>query len=304
MSDHPLPTEAEVRGWLRDRRNWGRWGDDDQVGAVNLITAQKRLEAIALVRSGRTHSLSRPYPKAPGPNNPQPAQHFLRTEPRAGGSGAALDYYGFMFHGRAMTHLDALCHVWDADGMWNGRDPKTELDPSGATWADITAWSGGIITRGVLLDVPRHRGSPYVTVEAPVHGWELEAIAEAQGVAVGAGDAVLVYSGFEAYRDAQPDDFGREPIPGLHASCIAYVRDHDVALLGWDMLDSKPADYGLAWGVHGVIYSYGVALLDNALLAPLAAACAAEGRHEFLLMVLPLRVEGGTGSPVNPVVMF
>ena len=196
-----------------------------------------------------------------------------------GAAGAALDYYGFMFHGRAMTHLDALCHVWDADGMWNGRDPKTELDPSGATWADITAWSGGIITRRVLLDVPRHRGSPYVTVEAPVHGWELEAIAEAQGVAVGAGDAVLVYSGFEAYRDAQPDDFGREPFPGLHASCIAYVRDHDVALLSWDMLDSKPADYGLAWGVHGVIYSYGVALLDNALLAPLAAACAAEGRH-------------------------
>ena len=83
-----------------------------------------------------------------------------------------------------------------------------------------------------------------------------------------------------------------------------FIRDKDVSLLGWDMMDARPNEYDLAWPVHGVIFSFGVALLDNALLEPLANACGEEGRYEMLLCVLPLNVQGGTGSPVNPIAIF
>ena len=216
-----------------------------------------------------------------------------------------MDYYGIMYPGYAATHVDALCHVWDENGMWNGRDPDDVITFNGATFGDITAWRGGIITRGVLLDVPRFRGEPYVTVGRPVHGGELAEIATAQNVEVEAGDALLVYSGREAYQADHPDDFfGRPPSPGLHGSCASFIRERDVALLGWDMMDARPDEFGLIWPVHSVLYSFGVALLDNALLQPLTEACAEEGRSVFMIMVLPLPVEGGTGSPVNPIVMF
>ena len=95
-----------------------------------------------------------------------------------------------------------------------------------------------------------------------------------------------------------------EEAAALHASCMGYIRDRDVSMLVWDMMDARPNEYELGWAVHPVIYAFGVALVDNALLQPLAEACAEEGRYEFLLVVAPLRVPGGTGSPVNPLVIF
>ena len=121
------------------------------------------------------------------------------------------------------------------------------------------------------------------------------------------GDALVVYSGREAWNEANPDQIcgsNSAERPGLHASCLPFIRDNDVSVLSWDMMDLTPNGYDLPWSVHGSIFAYGVALQDNALLQPLAEACAQEGRYEFLLMILPLRVEGGTGSPVNPVAMF
>ncbi len=303
MTDDMQLTAEQVLAARAAGRNWGRWGDDDAVGALNLVTPEKRLAALRLARTGRTVSLSRPYPKTPGPTNPTPAQHFMRVSDRGQGSGAVVDYYGFVYHGQSMTHLDALCHVWDADGMWQGRDPARELTGDGARFADVTAWSGGIVTRGVLLDVPRHRGTGYVTADRPVHGAELAEIARAEGVAIEPGDALVVYSGYEAYLE-DGNALEARVRPGLHASCAPFIRERDVSLLVWDMMDAYPTEHGVPWPVHGVIFAYGVALLDNAHLRTLAQACAEEGRWEFLLMVLPLVVEGGTGSPVNPVAMF
>ena len=292
--DPRMPTQAEVESWYTDRRNWGRWGDDDQKGAVNLITPEKSAAAAGLVKSGRKVSMSRVF---------EPEQHFLRKSPRAGGAGAVVDYYGFIYHGQTITHIDALCHMWDSDGMWQGRDAAVEVTTQGAAFGSIDAWSDGIVTRGVLLDVPRHRGGPHVTPDRPVHGWELEAIAQAQGVEVEPGDALLVYSGKDPYMRAG-GDYGGGDRPGLSVTCARFIRDHDVALLGWDMMDARPDPYGLAFPVHGVLFNYGVALLDNALLEPLAAACAEEGRYEFMFMGLPLKVARGTGSPANPIAMF
>jgi len=277
------------------RRNWGRWGQDDQMGAVNLITPAKRAAAAGLVKTGRTVSLSRPF---------QPEQHFIRINDRGAGRWV-VDYYGFMYHGVTVTHVDALCHIWDQNGMWNGRDPAREIDTNGARFADITAFGNGLITRGVLLDVPRHRRGSHVTPDRPVDAAELEAIAKAQGVAVEPGDALLVYSGRETFvRENAAYGSAADSRPGLHTSCARFIRDRDVSILGWDMMDARPDKSGHPWPVHGVLYSYGVVLLDNALLEPLAQACAEEQRYEFMFMALPLKVTRGTGSPVNPIALF
>src|SRR5438093_243475 len=92
--------------------------------------------------------------------------------------------------------------------------------------------------------------------------------------------------------------------PGLHVSCLPFLRDHDVSVLVWDMLDHLPIGYDIPWAVHAAIFAYGVALLDNALLEPLAKACVEEGRDEFMLVISPLAVLGGTGSPANPLAVF
>ena len=303
MPERPIPTRAEVESYFAERNNWGRWGADDQVGAVNLITTDKRLRAASLVRSGRAVSLSREFPKTPAPNNPTPAQHYMGLLDRGAGA-AAIDFYGISYHGTASTHLDALCHVWDQNGMWNGRKPEEEIRFDGTRWGAVTNWSTGIITRGVLLDVPRFRGEPFVTHERPIHGWELEDVARAQGVTLEPGDALVVYGGREAWDRVNPT-WGSSPTrPGLHISCLPFIRDNDAALLVWDMMDHQPNGYDLPWAVHGAIFAYGVGLVDNALLEPLAAACAEEGRYEFMLMVLPLVVVGGTGSPANPVALL
>ena len=286
-------TEPDYAEMYRDRRNWGRWGTDDQVGAINLITAEKRAAAAALVRNGRTVSLSRVF---------EPPQHFITKSSATGSGGYVMDYLGFIYHGSTVTHIDALCHIWDQDGMWQGRDPAVEITTQGANFGDITHWSDGIITKGVLIDVPRHRGTPHVTSDQPVRGTELEEIANAQGVTVEPGDALLVHSGWESYT-ASGDD-GRRGRPGLHPSCAEFIRDRDVALLGWDLMDARSGVGDLPWPVHGVLFNFGVALLDNARFEPLAAACIDEGRHEFMFMLSPLNVARGTGSPANPIAMF
>ncbi len=234
----------------------------------------------------------------------------MRTVPRGKG-GFSADYYGIFYHGVASTHIDALCHTWDEGGMWNGRDPKQEITFDGATFGSVEHWSEGIVTRGVMLDVPRHRGTAHVTQDRPVHGWELDDIVKARGITLEPGDAVCVYSGRDAWQAANPDTpYGRpfgggaNERPGLHVSCLPFLRDRDVAVLVWDMLDHIPIGYDIPWAVHAAIFAYGVALLDNALLEPLAQACREEGRDEFMLVIAPLRVRGGTGSPANPLALF
>ncbi|MYH76276.1 MAG: cyclase family protein [Acidimicrobiaceae bacterium] len=304
----------DINAYLAEHRNWGRWGHDDQLGALNLITAEKRRSSAAAVRTGRTVSLSRPLPTGPGPDNPHPARHFMQRFPRDPGGGVAVDFIGVNCHGLALTHVDALCHVWSESGMWNGRDPDEEISFDGAAFGGIEAWRDGIVTRGVLLDVPRYRGQPFVTFEEPVHGAELEAIAESQGVEIEPGDAVAVYCGREEWSRRHGPWGGMtgagslpsasDERPGLHASCLRFIRETDTAVLVWDMMDLTPYGLAIPWAVHAAAWAFGVALVDNALLEPLSHACEQEGRYEFQLVVAPLQIPGGTGSPVNPLAIL
>jgi hypothetical protein len=300
------PSEDDVRGWLAERRNWGRWGEDDQRGAFNLITPETIVEAARLVRTGVRVSLARPLPTAPGPSNPFPVIHTMHKHDHGhpSGSGESGDTVTATWHGPLMTHLDALCHVWDGHGMWNGRDPDVEIGLEGTRWGGIEQWREGFICRGILLDVPRHRGEPYVTLERPVHGSELVEIAAASGIEPRAGDAVVVYCGLAAY-EREHGPMRAELRPGLHASCMPVIRDWDCSLLVWDMQDLTPSGYdAAAWSVHGVLYAYGVGLVDAVVLEPLVEECHRQSRNEFLVIVLPLFIQGGTGSAVNPVAVF
>jgi len=138
-----------------------------------------------------------------------------------------------------------------------------------------------------------------------VHGWELEEIAAEQGVTIEPGDAVCVYSGREQFAASNGGVWTRgAERPGLHASCLPFIRDNDISLLVWDMMDAAPNEYDVPWPVHGAIFAYGVSLVDNSLLEPLAKVCAEEGRYEFMFSLNPLVVIGGTGSPANPIAVF
>jgi kynurenine formamidase len=303
----PIPSEEEVKGYFDICTNWGRWGPDDDAGTINLITPAKRKEAASMVKSGRSVSCARVWNTVGGPGNWNPAQHFVRTW-----QDACIDYIGISYHGYATTHIDALRHIF-ADGKgYNGR-PASDVTSAGAKFGSVDAWSTGITTRGVLIDIPKLRGTDFVDIDSPVRGWEIEAAAEAEGVELRSGDAVLVYSGREKYCPAHPDRApGAPPSPGLHADVCPVLKKHDIALLGWDQLDARPSGYDLfdnpprpGGPVHVLAIVYmGLPLLDNAILQPLAEACAEEGRYEFMLTLNPLIVRGGTGSPVNPIATF
>lgn len=299
---------------LSDRKNWDRWGSEDEIGAMNLINSKKHIEALSLVRFGELISLSRKFPKEPGPGNPWPGQVYLKTKARGNG-GAVTDYLGISYHGLSCTHIDALCHVWDQGQMWNGRQPEDVIHGTGSKWGDIDKWGDGLLTRGVLLDIPRFRDVLCVELDEPVHGWELEKVCDSTGLQIQPGDALVIHSGRDAWEHkygrpwgsgdfSAVGDFGREERPGLHASCLEFIRDTNCSMLIWDMMEKIPDELGLDWSIHAAIPSFGIGLVDNAFTEPLAKACVTYDVSEFLVVIAPLRIEGGTGSPVNPLAML
>jgi hypothetical protein len=305
-----LDTGEAVLAYLREHSNWGRWGDDDELGALNLVTAQKRLSALGLARTGQTVSLSRPVVLAPVDDDPAPATLETIVVPRGPDAGSVIDRLAITCHNTAITHIDSLCHIWDRDGNWNGRKPDDIIQPGGVSFGGIEAFGNGIITRGLLFDVPAHRGTDYVTQDRPVTGAELDEIARSTGIEPAPGDAICVYSGRDRW-DAQLPPWGagsrdaaQSVRPGLHASCLRFLRETDAAMLVWDMMDMRPSGVDIAFTIHGAVWAFGLALVDNAELGALAAACRSQGRHEFALCVAPLPIAGGTGSAVNPIAVL
>jgi len=288
--------------------NWGRWGQDDQRGTTNFLGAHSVLRAAAAIKTGISISLANPLALQEAENNPIPASRTIRQRSHVDG-GAATDVISVDYHGLATTHLDALCHIWDSHGIYNGHDPAEVISEDGAVWGDVTVWRDGLVTRAVLLDVCGARGVDCVELDAPVTGDELSAIAS--GLDVQPGDAVVVYCGRERWDAREPHSWGAErlrdgvsPRPGLHSSCVGFFRECDAGILVWDMLDALPVDPPVAWPVHRAIHDLGMALVDNAQLGPVVEHCRATGVHEFALVVAPLVVPGGTGSPVNPIAIF
>ena len=310
--------EPVTRDWMErvfeSTRNWGRWGSADERGALNFITPEKRAEAAGLVRDGVPTSCARDFPVQPSAENPRPAQHHMLV---AGddfeslglpGLGATMDFIGVAFHGMATSHLDALCHVVVGGRIYNGF-AASEVKSTGARRDSIMVASDGIVSRGVLLDLPRLRGVDWLEPGERIGPDELERAEAAQEVRVEAGDVLLVATGRDARRAAKgPWDPNGVGLAGLDALCIPWLHDRRIAVLGSDgVSDALPGARIEGWPIpvhQCCLVGMGVHLLDNLALGELAHACAAHGRYEFLFVVAPLRVAGGTGSPVNPLAIF
>jgi kynurenine formamidase len=300
MSNWQAPTLSHVNAYFKELNNWGRWGHDDQLGTVNLMTPAKQATAQSLVRTGRTVSLARQIV-------PQPALTYYVSYPlQRERSEAVIDRFGLVYHGYSITHMDALCHVAFDGELYNGRPLKTSFTDAGALWCPIDPLFGGIMSRGVLLDVAAGRKEGYVTVGHPITPADLDAAAARAGITMAPGDVLVLRGGQAPFVRAHPDWVPRvSPHPGLHVSCLTWFREHDMAAIAWDMMDERPSGYaGYGFGTHLAIPFLGLTLIDNADPEQLAVACAEERRYEFLFTAAPLPLVGSTGAPTHPLAIF
>ncbi len=304
-------TTDDVAALLEKVSNWGRWGKEDQRGALNFITNEKRAAAAGLVRLGETVSLSLPLATRPSRDNPRPVTHLMIRSGIPGhplGSSGAADYFAIEPHGLATTHLDALCHHFWRGRMYNGFE-MNQVDFQGAHKCAIDVCSGGIVSRGVLLDIPRVRGVEWIEPGDAIYPEELEAAEREHRATVAEGDVLLIRTGrFKLRRAKGSGAIALGAMPGLHASCLQWLHERRIAVLGSDAIsDVLPSGYEapLAMPIHtGTLVMMGVHLIDNAELEPLADRCAELSRYEFMFSLLPLVLERGTGSPANPVALF
>ena len=303
-------TQADIERMMEELSNWGRWGPDDQLGAANLITPAKRLEAIATVREGITVSLEHRLLTEEAPDVPLPFQRRMLGVPDPTAEpeffGGVSDNYAISYHGYSHSHIDSLCHILYKGKMYNGVAQDT-ITEAGCATNSIANLQGGIVTRGVLLDIPRLKGVDYLDPGTPIYQEDLEAFEEMAGVVVRPGDALFVRTGRWARRAALgPWDLS-EAAAGLHASTMPWIKARDVAFLGSDgvsdVLPSQIEDVRLP--VHQLtIVAMGVDLFDNQDLEAVAETAARLNRWEFMLIAAPLAVETGTGSPVNVLAIF
>jgi kynurenine formamidase len=295
----------EVKALYDKVSNWGRWGNEDQRGALNFITPEKRAAAARLAKSGEIVSLSLPLSKETGPENPQPVQHMML---HVGAPVASLDYFAIAPHGMAFTHLDALCHVFRDGKMYNGFSHR-EVGRFGARKCAIDVTRDGIVSRGVLLDIPAAKKVEWLEPGEPIYPEDLDTAEKSHGVHVEEGDILLIRTGRHRRRKAKGAwDPRREGLPGLDASCLSWLHERRIAVLGCDAVsDLIPNGYDadLAMPIHvGTLVMMGIHLIDNADLEALSVACAKHERYEFLFAMAPLILEQGTASPVNPLAVL
>ena len=318
----------DILGYLDSLSNWGRWGDGDRLGTLNLVDAGCGRRAAGLVTEGLSVSCAHDIDPAAidpvhqfhrymvvsgeGLADRHRVPHMAGTAPGTRWS-PAREYLGMVFHGSLVTHLDALSHMsWDAR-TYNGYPAERVNSVSGAIDLPVSAMAAGITTRGVLFDVPRSRGLGALEPGTAVEVDELLRIESEQGVAVREGDVVFLRTGLV---QAVPPEPGatfnwHAPKSGWAASCLPWFRDRGVAVIGHDGANDAfpaPADYqaaGLPNPIHVVaLVALGLWLIDNLALEELASTCDRLGRWDFMLSLAPLRILGGTGSPVNPIATF
>jgi kynurenine formamidase len=313
---HEVPPQDVVLGYFRELSNWGRWGAADRLGTLNYITPEARRAAARGVEDGRAVGLG--WDIRPGlGGDPQrfmlltgEGQHDVeRLRPPgflgAGRIGFAVEHIAMSFHGAALTHLDALSHVFWDGRLYNDVPSARVTSHLGASEHDVRACADGIVGRGVLLDAVRWRGEPLAAGEA-LHPADLEAIEATQHVEVGRGDILLVHTGHDLRR-IQAGNPALAGCPGLAASCLPWLHRRQVAALGSDGAnDPDPVPYAeISRPIHAVgIVAMGLWLIDNLRLDALSSACSQAGRYTFLFQLHALPIAGATGSAVNPIALL
>jgi kynurenine formamidase len=290
--------------------NWNRWGKDDQLGAINLITPTKRKQAVNLVKEGVSFSMARSAEFENAVDNPQP---IVRKMTRVGvgapktGIGNTGDTFFISYHGYAHTHMDSLCHFLYNGKMYNGysQDVVTE---KGAANNSIINFKDGIITRGVLMDMARYKGVDYLEPGTRIYPEDLDGWEKKARVRVGSGDVILVRTGRWARRDAKgPWPIAQQGLAGLHMSCAKWLHARDVAVLGGDgAQDVLPSGVaGISQPIHAlVLVAMGMPIFDNCDLELIGKEAERRHRWEFLVTASTAAVPGATGSVLNPIATF
>ena len=289
------------------REAWQRWGEDDERGALNHIGSVQVRGAAALVRSGRVLSLAQPLsPRTPVPRHRAGIQHFMGRDGgdyaagarRPGGFQFAEDTVVLPLH--IGTHIDALCHAWYDDALYNGFPGSGTRSTSGATRCG-TDKMGPVVGRGVLLDVASVHGGPLPDGVA-IRPRDLEQAMKRAGVGIGNGDIVLIRTGW-AEHQGRADNVSFDGEPGLDIDSAVWLAEREIAALGADnfAVEVIPFAQGTVFPVHQrLIRDFGIPLMEGLLLHELATT----GCHEFLFVASPLPVVGGTGSPINPIAIL
>jgi kynurenine formamidase len=301
---------AEFRSLYRRLAQATTWGASDRRGALNNITTAQLRAAVGEVRSGTTVSLARPIENVPSADNPKPAKHemtgYAADRIRVPGLEFAADRFTMNVHGDADSHIDALCHVIYDDTLYNSVSVDT-LTPTGASMLSIGVASDGIVGRGVLLDIPRVRGTSWLEPGDSVTIDDLTAAERDQGLRVGRGDLLFVRVGHSRRRSELGPWNAADSRAGLHPTALQFVAERQVAALGSDgNSDTAPSTTeGVAFPVHVLaINAMGLHLLDYLQFEDLGQLCADENRWSFLCAIAPLRMPTATGSPVNPIAIL
>ena len=306
-----MPLTDELRELAQRVSNWGRWGPDDQRGTLNLITPDAVRRGAAAVRTGEAFSLAIPFdqtgPQWDGSGMPDRVNPELNTfAVNVAFTGDPADFTttddSFRMGSQAATHLDALAHVGYEGRLWNDT-PDTVVTDAGAAKLGIEH-DGAIATRGVLVDIARLKGVDHFEENYAITGDDLEAATAIGGVDVEAGDALLVRTGHMHHLRRGDRLKYSMPAPGLSTKSIEWIRDHDVALVATDTITYEVypcEDPNVFMPVHMIqLRDMGLAQGQNFNLDDLAAACAADGRIDFLLVATPLPLTGAAGAPVAP----
>ena len=294
-------TDDELEAMFERCSNSGKWGPDDELGTLNYITADKRIAAARLVRTGEVVALGRDIPLAASKVDPNPVRLMITY-----GNGPGIsDYFAMAPHGMTITHLDALAHFSFDDTLYNGRKRSATMSAGGARWGSIFAMRQGVLTRGVLLDVAAARGVPWYESDEYVTVADLEAAEQRQNVRVSSGDALFVRSGMERMEQERglQDTY---PRAGFHAECAEWMHAREVAIYGGDCIEKLPyPSERFPSPMHMIaLASMGLPILDWPALTALAATCNREARWDFLFTTAPMRLPGATSAPVNPLCLF
>ena len=311
-----IPSEAQVLEWMSSLSNWGRWGEEDQKGCLNLISESNRLKAAALVKDGSTVSCARPITTEIQPDTSFQVQRYMvdsgegrETDPpeRRLVRRGASEFIGMVFHGQTITHIDALSHYSWQGKLYNGKPANLITSREGAQSHSIEVASQGIVTRGVLLDIPLIKGKDWLEPNEPVMPEDLEAAEGLEGVNVDEGDILLVRTGNYKMRLETGRVPNTQPMTACQVACTPWFKERGVAMLGTDTSnDIRPSHYATVTApLHTVsLVTLGMWLIDNANLEDLADKCRQLGRYEFMLSLGPLIMRNVTGSPVNPIAIF
>lgn len=294
-------------------KNWNKWGPDDNLGTLNYITPERIRNAVATVKSGRTVSMEIPLNKTAGPDNPNPVLHYMAaTHDIDIGSGSlrfATDFMGMQFHGDCHTHIDALCHIAYKGLLYNNK-PASLVQANGTKVYDIADYGKGIVGRGVLIDVPEYRGIKWIEPGEAITREEIEAIEKAQGVRLCSGDILVLRTGHHRRRlelgNFNPDYEG-DGRAGLDPYSMTLLHEREVSAFLPDGDGEVCPSYveGIKYPIHPLqINAMGMCCTDSLQLEDLSKACREEGRYEFMVVMAPLRLPGGTGGPVNPIAIF